>query len=121
MKPPVKTLSIRHPWAELIIQGYKDFENRTWKTNFRGEIYIHAGKKFDREGYLFVRKNFTQIEMDNFDFQYGGIVGTAEVVDCVSDSLSPWFLGPYGFALKNAKKIPFIPCRGALGFFKAEI
>lgn len=48
----------------------------------------------------------------------GGFIGTAEIVDCVSRSDSPWFFGPYGFVLRNAEPIPFHPCRGALGFWR---
>ncbi len=47
----MKALSIRQPWAWLIANGYKDIENRSWRTNFRGEFLIHAGKKFDSAGW----------------------------------------------------------------------
>ncbi|MEI3544750.1 MAG: ASCH domain-containing protein [Alphaproteobacteria bacterium] len=45
LKLPI--LSIRQPWAWLIVNGYKDIENRTWPTHFRGKVLIHAGKKWD--------------------------------------------------------------------------
>ena len=46
----MKALSIKQPWASLIAHGIKDIENRTWKTNFRGRIYIHAcGKPIKRD------------------------------------------------------------------------
>ena len=38
----MKTLSIRQPWASLIVKGFKDVENRSWRTPIRGEIAIHA-------------------------------------------------------------------------------
>ena len=38
----MKALSIKQPWASLIAHGIKDIENRTWRTHFRGKIYIHA-------------------------------------------------------------------------------
>ena len=41
----MKTLSVRQPWANLIVRGIKDIENRSWKTNFRGRILIHAPNK----------------------------------------------------------------------------
>ena len=41
----MKALSIRQPWAWLIVNGYKDIENRTWSTDFRGRVYVHAGRK----------------------------------------------------------------------------
>lgn len=37
-------LSIRQPWAWLIINGGKDIENRDWPTKFRSRILVHAGK-----------------------------------------------------------------------------
>lgn len=51
----MKALSIRQPWAWLIVNGYKSIENRTWNTRIRGTILIHAGKGFDKEGYAWVR------------------------------------------------------------------
>ena len=45
MTNSMKALSIRQPWAWLIVNGYKDIENRTWSTDFRGRIYLHAGKR----------------------------------------------------------------------------
>jgi hypothetical protein len=48
----------------------------------------------------------------------GGIVGQAELVGCVTESSSRWFCGPYGFVIRDARPLPFKPCRGALGFFK---
>lgn len=38
----MKALSIRQPWAWLILHGGKDIENRSWNTNFRGRFLIHA-------------------------------------------------------------------------------
>ena len=55
------------------------------------------------------------------DLPRGGIVGEAEIVDCVTQSDSPWFEGPYGFVLRNAHPLPFRPCRGRLGFFKPTL
>lgn len=49
--------------------------------------------------------------------QSGGIVGTAEIVDCVEQSDSPWFFGPYGLVLENVQPVEFIPVKGALGLF----
>ena len=51
-------LSIRQPWAWLIVNGYKDIENRDWKTHYRGRFYVHAGKQFDKAGYADVQRYF---------------------------------------------------------------
>lgn len=52
--------------------------------------------------------------------QYGGIIGSVEIVDCVEHSYSPWFMGPHGFLLRNPVSLPFVPCRGRLGFFSIQ-
>ena len=39
----MKAISIKQPWASLIAYGIKDIENRTWRTNYRGRVLIHAG------------------------------------------------------------------------------
>lgn len=117
-----KALSIKQPWAWLIANGYKDIENREWSTKYRGEFLIHTGKKPDYNGYGFVEQNFPLIRMPSVEqMGLGGIVGKAEIVDCVTDSESEWFFGTYGFALKNATPFPFRAYRGQLGFFHVNI
>ena len=112
-------LSIQQPWAWLIVNGFKPVENRDWPTNVRGWIGIHAGKKFDHDGYALVRREFPHIDMPTPDgFPMGGIVGRARLTDCVEDLDSPWFSGRYGFVLADAEPLPLMPCRGLLGFFK---
>ncbi len=46
----MKCLSVRQPWASLIIRGTKDVENRTWDTDYRGRLAIHASKRRETEG-----------------------------------------------------------------------
>lgn len=116
----MKAISIRQPWAWAIIHAGKDIENRDWPTRFRGPVLIHAGKGMTRDEYEdaadFIRS--TCGRMIPFEaLPRGGIVGQAEIVDCVEDSKSPWFFGRYGFVLRNAKLLPFRPFKGALGFF----
>ena len=57
---------------------------------------------------------------DGVTYPTGGIVGLAEIFDCVSASASPWFMGEYGFLIRNARPLPFRPCRGQLGFFTPD-
>ena len=54
-------------------------------------------------------------------FETGGIVGWAELVDCVTHYDSPFFSGPVGFVLRDASTLPFFPCTGKLGFFEVTI
>jgi len=45
----MKALSLKQPYAELILQGKKKIELRTWNTKFRGEFYIHASLTADKK------------------------------------------------------------------------
>ncbi|UVK35801.1 ASCH domain-containing protein (plasmid) [Mesorhizobium sp. AR10] len=47
MSDPNLALSIRQPWAELILQGRKTIEVRTWDTDYRGRFWLHTGKSAD--------------------------------------------------------------------------
>lgn len=114
LKLPV--LSIRQPWAWLIANGYKDIENRSWPTKFRGKFLIHAGKKWDEDtDTKDIFRGFNINVPENLEL--GGIVGIAEITDCITESNSEWFFGEYGFVIKNARPLPFYPCKGQLGFF----
>src|SRR4051812_5208588 len=81
----LRVLSVRQPWAWLIVQGYKDIENRTWSTTYRGRLLIHASsKKPSLDLLLQVKRDFKLNLPECFDL--GGIVGFADVVDCGSSS-----------------------------------
>lgn len=114
----MKALSVNQPWAWCIVNGYKTPENRDWWTDYRGTVLIHAGKKFDDEGYEWIKRTFPDIPLPPKDeIPRGGIVGQADIVDCVSEMDCPWFFGKYGFVMENAKPCDLMPCKGALGFF----
>lgn len=117
----MRVLSILQPWAWLIAHGHKDVENRRWSTRYRGSFLIHAGKRWgeeQREDVELVQAMFPEIQLPE-TFEFGGIIGQATITSCVSDSMSPWFFGPYGFEIANASPLPFIPLRGRLGLFDA--
>lgn len=123
---PTKALSIMQPWAALIVHGVKDVENRSWPTKFRGLVLIHAGKKYDDlaqdnvDGEIHPVTSEPLELPDGVTYPTGGIVGVAEIYDCVSASRSPWFVGDYGFLIRNARTLPFRACRGQLGFFTPD-
>lgn len=121
-------LSIRQPWAWLILNAGKDIENRTWSTRFRGEFLIHAAKGCTRKEYRAAIEDWVYLfdvpdcRVPAFDsLQFGGIIGVAKLADCVQESDSEWFFGPFGFVLRDVKPLPFTPCKGALGFFYPEV
>lgn len=118
----MKALSLKQPYAELILQGKKTIELRKWNTTFRGTFYIHASKTVDRKA--MEAGGFTHLPT-------GGIVGKATLLtvkryltqeDHKKDrdkhgADSTW--GTYGFILKNPERIALKPCNGKLGFWDA--
>lgn len=134
---PDTALSIMNPWAFLIAHGLKDIENRDQNFKFRGEFAIHAGKAFDEDaltdvlgdrhpvhggplglGIRIQRSPLVTSLLAMADGAInGGIVGVAEIVDCVPSSDSEWFVGKYGLVIRNARPVEFIPTRGMQGFF----
>lgn len=88
MTIPPKVLTIRQPWAWAIIHAGKDVENRTWKTNHRGTLLIHAGRKIDPAGVEFLERS--GIEIPPEALEGGTIIGSVQVTDCVLDSTSRW-------------------------------
>src|SRR6185437_1306545 len=117
---PTLALSIMQPWAWLIVNGHKDIENRDWPTRYRGLVAIHAGKKLDESPAIALDRAYHPVSgrrvrfaKDGQQYERGGIVGVAEIVDCVDRSDSEWFVGRYGFVIRNARPVPFIPVKGA--------
>ncbi len=117
----MKALSLKQPWAELILQGKKKIELRKWNTNFRGKFLIHASKIPDKKN------------MKKFGFKEllcGFIVGKATLVevkkyknnkDMMKDKkfhLATSDFGRYGFILRDIKRIKPIPAKGQLNFWQ---
>lgn len=115
-------LTVHQPWAWCLVAGLKPVENRSWPTNIRGWFGVHAGKKFDHDGYEWIRAEFPQIQLPAIaEFRRGGIIGRVRLIDCVETYDSPWFFGPYGFVVADAEQLPFTPCRGMQGFFRPQL
>jgi hypothetical protein len=122
----MRALTVRQPWASLIIRGGKDIENRDWPTTQRGIVAIHSSAKLHRsdmeDACDFMRSFIPRFSAERFradNVPPGVILGTVEIVGCVLASTSPWFCGGYGFVLRNATAFAKpIPCRGALGFWE---
>ena len=72
----MKVLTIKEPFASLIIEGYKKYEFRSWKTNYRGKILIHAGLSKDKP-------NIERFKNYNIDIKRGMIIGEAILIDCI--------------------------------------
>ena len=127
----MKTITIKQPWATLIAKGYKEYEFRTWKTKYRGEILIHAGKGIDQKA----MKRF-----ENFDLEYpqGCIIAKAQLTDCIKvddkfvekvypknpevykgiKNKNDW--EGYGFKLENVVEIEPIYINGKLSLWEYD-
>ena len=79
----MKVLTIKQPWATLIMQGDKRFEFRSWQTKYRGDLLIHAGKGIDKEAMKRLAKYIPE------DMPTGKILGKVNLVDCIK--MSPDF------------------------------
>lgn len=94
----MKALSIKQPWASLIAKGIKDIENRTWRTKFRGRIYVHASvKSAGNTAYLLNKEqdNFFAYNTENYktfesNLSYSAIIGEVDIIDCVINHPSIW-------------------------------
>ena len=120
----MKALSLKQPFAELILQRRKTIELRKWNTNFRGEFFIHASKNPDKESMK--RFGFTTLPL-------GVVVGKANLVDVKTYEdeeehakdenlhLASNSWGNHGFILENPVRINPVPWKGQLNFFEANI
>jgi predicted transcriptional regulator len=117
----MKALSLKQPFAELILQGRKKIELRKWNTNFRGEFLIHSSKNPDEESMK--RFGFNELPL-------GFILGKAKLTDVKHYANEEEFnkdkelhlasknWGDFGFVLKDAERIEPIPARGQLNFWE---
>lgn len=128
----MKTITIKQPFASLIAAGLKEYEFRTWKTTYRGEILIHAGKSFDKEA----MKKFVCYGLD---YPTGCIIAKATLTDCVpitetvkddlrsknvlvySGTTEDHDWNGYGFKLENIEKMEPIFVNGMLGLWEYDI
>lgn len=119
----VRVLSVKQPWAWALIYAGKDVENRTWKTNYRGRLYIHASMQDDDYGYEFMKMHKIPAPLDE-PTQWpiaGAIIGHVTLTEIITDSLSIWFAGPYGWQVKDPVPIEPFYCKGALGVWNMRI
>ncbi len=127
----MKVITIKQPWATLIAEGYKEYEFRTWKTKYRGEILIHAGKGIDK-------KAIERFKHLGLEYPVGQIIAKATITDCIyvdeefaqkmykKDSnvykglINKVDWNGYGFKLENVKKINPIAVNGKLSLWDYE-
>ena len=120
----LKALSVRQPWAWLIVHAGKNIENRRWKSKYRGGLLIHAPdgmtrKEYDHAALWLEEKNLAISLPEYSSLVRGAILGECTVTDWVSASSSPWFVGSYGAILSERKAyLEPVPCKGKLGIWE---
>jgi activating signal cointegrator 1 len=128
----MKALTLYQPWATLISIGAKKIETRSWSTNYRGPLAIHAGKKLPNIDPHFLREPFHSCLLGH-EIPFGFVVATCELVDVeriYADSYIPgkpelmfgdYTIGRYMWKLEHVKILPGpIPAKGAMGLWEWE-
>src|SRR5829696_2964527 len=96
----MKALSIKQPWAELIITGAKDVENRSQRTSFRGRFAVHVSLKrasYEDLGLEAIPRDLRDPVKRAWEqnSSAGRVIGTVELVDCIRVSNSIWAIDNY--------------------------
>lgn len=131
----MKVISLIEPWGTLIKEEKKLIETRSWKTNYRGTLYIHTSlKKVSKD----VKNNKELIGLiSNSDFKYGYIICKCELIDCIymtEDFIKnikqnnhqeyicgTYEVGRYAWVLNNIEIIEPIKAKGKLGIWTYDI
>lgn len=125
-----KAITIKQPYAHLICEGIKDIENRTWKTYYRGRVYIHSsgsqGRKFKialtEDQMMAAFGSIASKAIDGY-LSFGAIIGYVEIVDCVKNYPSIWSLPDhYHWVLRNPIIFdkPILNVKGNLSFWNCS-
>ena len=134
IRRPTYALSLKQPWAALVVAGRKTVEVRKWATAIRGRVYIHAARVPDNRAEAWAQvpddlKPLSQLR--------GGLIGAADLTACLSSrsaavfaadvprhlNAPDWFEAPrmYGFVFRGAEPVPFACCKGNVRFFTVEV
>jgi hypothetical protein len=115
-------ITIRQPWAWLIVNGHKDIENRSWGPGraLGQRIAIHAAARVDSRGYERARALGINVP-DEHEIQRSAVIGVVDVTDVVTSSDSSWFVGPKGWVLRNPEQCEPIPAKGRLGLWRFDL
>ena len=130
----ILALTVQQPWAWAIAEGLKPIENRSWRTNYRGLIAIHAGLGIDHYAVMptgaaeralkVLRAKATladAIPAGTPHIRRGGIVAVAELTGIHgADWCSPWAVRDgWHWELASVRRLPDpVPCKGRLGLWK---
>jgi hypothetical protein len=142
----MKAITLTQPWATLVAIGAKRIETRTWSTNYRGPLAIHAAKGFPRDAIELAleepfRSTLARAGVKRLDdLPRGAVVATARLVECRSttpdmidgswvaglsdleDAFGDYSPGRYGWVLADVEPLAEpVPARGALGLWNWQL
>jgi hypothetical protein len=113
----MKALTVRQPWAYLVVTGVKPIENRNWCPSYRGPLLIHASKEIDEDD-IARAEGLLGHRLARDRLVTGAVIGVVTLVDVVQASRSRWFTGPFGWRLEDARQfIKPVPARGQLSLW----
>lgn len=125
----MKVLTLKQPWATLVAEGIKKYEFRSWKTNYRGKVLIHAGVGIDK-------KEMDKFKELNLSYPSKRIIAVVEIEDCLelNDKLNKKIVAEnnivygnkyrngYAWKLSNIKKLDIDKnIKGQLGLWNYDI
>jgi hypothetical protein len=127
-------LSLKQPWAALLVHGHKSIEVRNWPTPRRGRVLIHAARVPDLRPEAWA--HVSTVAMQATAELAGGIIGAADLTDCLAYRTPEafaadrprhlndpgWFEPPvlYGFAFARMEVLPFRRLPGWMRFFRVD-
>lgn len=129
----MRAITLWQPYATLLVAGIKIHETRSWSTNYRGELLIHAAKRPIKWAELDI-ESLEKIHPRIKDIEYplGAIVGKVEIVDCrpigvwdlieeVDEILGDWTEGRFAWECANPQPLLIPDVKGKQGFWQYEI
>jgi hypothetical protein len=129
-----RALSLKQPWAALLVAGRKTIEVRRWRTDHRGPVLVHAARIDDPRPQAWAR---VPDALRPLTTRRGGVIGVGELVECHAyadlESFAAdqeahcndpaWFdpRGLFGFRFRDVRPLPFHPVPGFVRLFEVEL
>ncbi len=118
----MKALSLWQPWATLIAVGAKRMETRSWAPQYRGELVIHAAKRWTADAHDLIQESPFREALQGHQIPRGAIVAVVRLTGCLRTTDSQpsypecafgnYDDGRFAWVLERVRAIEPVPCRG---------